>query len=261
MPPEKKKFFHKSPLPEDSPPRTLTDRLQDLVENDESSPMFVLPENKADYRSYEGLDGRLPFQKAPIGTMLFRQDDQKKVFIFLKAGMAKVTRITAEGGQMITELLLPGDVCGALCALDSCPYPVSAEAVTEVQFASLSPDQFFTLSQDFPQLQRCSLEGCASKIREQRSMMLSIALERIPQRLWKIFLVLAQRLGEDTPRGLTLPFPFSRQEVADMIGATPETITRAFTKMKKDAELFEDKDRLTLLGIHHLEEVEMKAAL
>ncbi len=223
--------------------------------------MFVLPEHKSDFRSFVGLEDKIGFRRAEAGQYLFQQDQSQKWFVFIRSGMAKVTRMSADGGQMITELLLPGDVCGALCALDSCPYPVSAQTVTPAEYAKLGPDEFFRLSQDFPQLQRCSLEGCATKIRHQRAMMASIALERIPQRLWKVFHVLAERLGETVPDGLQIPFPFSRQEVADMIGATPETVTRTFTRAKKDGELLESEALITLLGMTRLEQIAERAAL
>lgn len=223
--------------------------------------MFVLPEQRSDFRSFDGLEDRIEFRRAEVGHFLFRQDETEKWFVFIKSGMAKVSRISADGGQMITELLLPGDVCGALCALDSCPYPVSAQTVTPVEYAKLDTEEFFRLSQHYPQLQRCSLEGCATKIRQQRAMMSAIALERIPQRLWKVFHVLAERLGEVTSEGTRIPFPFSRQEVADMIGATPETVTRTFSRAKKDGEIRESEGLVTLLGLTDLEQIAEKAAL
>lgn len=223
--------------------------------------MMILPENSADFRQLPGVEEHLSFQAMPAGSVFFSQGDTMKSFIFLRRGIAKVTRVSADGDEMITELLLAGDLCGALCALDRCPYPVSAVAVTEVEVAKLETSAFHRLSEQFPGLHRCSLEGCASKIRQQRAMMTSIALERIPRRLWKIFHVLAQRLGEPTAEGLRIPFPFSRQELAEMIGATNETVTRAFTVMKKAGELAEAKGHLTLVGHHGLDTIEEQAAL
>jgi CRP-like cAMP-binding protein len=223
--------------------------------------MMKLPEPKADFRNLAGVQEHLAFQTMPAGTVFFSQGDSLKHFFFLRRGIAKVCRVSADGDQMVTELLLPGDLCGALCALDSCPYPVSALAVTEVEVARLDTGSFHRLAESFPALHRCSLEGCATKIRDQRAMMSSIALERIPLRVWKVFYVLAQRLADDTPAGLRFPFPFSRQEVAEMIGATNETVTRAFTHLKKDGEIAEADGHVTLLGLHSLAEVESQAAL
>lgn len=222
---------------------------------------MILPENNADFRRLAGVQEHLAFQTLPAGSVFFSQGDTMKSFIFLRRGIAKVTRVSADGDELITELLLAGDLCGALCALDRCPYPVSAVAITEVEVAKLETGAFHRLSEQFPGLHRCSLEGCAGKIRQQRAMMTSIALERIPRRLWKIFHLLAQRLGESTAEGLRIPFPFSRQEVAEMIGATNETVTRAFTVMKKAGELAEAGGHLTLIGHHALDTIEEQAAL
>ena len=223
--------------------------------------MIVLSENSADFRQIAGVQERLSFQILPAGSVFFDQGDSVKFFFFLKCGIVKVTRVSADGDQLITELLLPGDLCGALCALDRCPYPVSAVAVTEIEVARLDTAAFHRLAETFPTLHRCSLEGCATKIRQQRAMMISIALERIPRRLWKVFHVMAQRMGEVTPDGMRFPFPFSRQEVAEMIGATNETVTRAFTTMRKAGELSESGGHLTLLGIHDLASIEEQAVL
>lgn len=220
---------------------------------------FHLPENRADFRLIEGLEEELNFETVPSGSELFRQGDHEKWFILIRKGLVKVTRVSGDGDQIITELLLPGDLCGALCALDSCPYPVGARALTSVELAKVDVADFHQLSVRFPNIHRCSLEGCANKIREQRAMMSSIALERIPQRLWKVFLVLAQRLGTEHSEGISIPFPFSRQELAEMIGATNESVTRALGKMKKDGEIAEAKQSLLLLGIDDISEIEKRA--
>ncbi len=221
--------------------------------------MLILPESHGDFRRLSGVQDHLKFEVLPQGSVFFDQGDTLKFFFFVRRGIAKVSRISGDGHQMITELLLPGDLCGALCALDRCPYPVSATAVTEVEIAKLETGAFHQLAEKFPELHRCSLEGCGTKVRQQRSMMTSIAMERIPHRLWKVFLVIAERMGEPTPAGLRIPFPFSRQEVAEMIGATNETVTRAFTQMKKAGELQETGSYVTMLGIKDLEELDALA--
>lgn len=221
--------------------------------------MLILPESHGDFRRLDGVEQKLKFELLPQGTVFFHQGDSLKMFIFVRKGIAKVSRISGDGHQMITELLLPGDVCGALCALDRCPYPVSATAVTQVEVAKLETAAFHQLAEQFPELHRCSLEGCGTKVRQQRAMMTSIAMERIPQRLWKLFFVLAERTAEPTPAGLRVPFPFSRQEIAEMIGATNETVTRAFTQMKKSGELQEGGAFVTMLGVNTLEQLDALA--
>lgn len=221
--------------------------------------MLVFHECRTDFRQLEGLTDELTFKMFPEGTALFSQGDSSKFFFFLRRGLAKVTRMSSEGDQLITELLLPGDLCGALCALDRAPYPVGAEAVTQVDVAKVDLETFHRLAEKFPGLHRCSLEGCATKMGQQRSMMTSIAAERIPQRLWKVFLVLAERLAENGREGLRFPFPFTRREVAEMIGATNETVTRAMGDLKKQNAIVEVEGHVTLLGVHSIEEVEALA--
>lgn len=224
--------------------------------------MLKLAENLGeDFRLLDGVREHLVFVSLPAGSVLFTQGDTQKMFVFLNAGIAKVTRVSTDGDQLITELLLAGDLCGALCALDRCPYPVSAVAVTDVEVARLDTAAFYRLAELFPSLHRCSLEGCATKVRQQRAMMTSIALERIPRRVWKVFYVLALRVGELSLDGLRIPFPFSRQEVAEMIGATSETVTRVFTAMKKSGEIAERDGYITLLGCTTIADVKTQAAL
>ena len=44
-----------------------------------------------------------------------------------------------------------------------------------------------------------------------------------------------------------------------MIGATNETVTRAFSLLKKSKELSEERGYVTLLGLHELSELERLA--
>jgi CRP/FNR family transcriptional regulator, nitrogen oxide reductase regulator len=58
----------------------------------------------------------------------------------------------------------------------------------------------------------------------------------------KLFLTLADRMGEARDGGTFIALPLSRQELADLIGTTLETAIRLMSRWQKEGVVLTDKE-------------------
>ncbi len=68
----------------------------------------------------------------------------------------------------------------------------------------------------------------SKRLSESINMVESLSLQKIPQRLAS-FLLYSKSMNNDDE----ITIPFSRMELAKVLGASPETLSRAFKSLKK----------------------------
>lgn len=65
---------------------------------------------------------------------------------------------------------------------------------------------------------------------------------------------LASDYGIKTENGIKIDIQMSRQELADMVGTTRETVSRVISRFKKEKSVSEKDDRLIIINERKLKE-------
>ena len=183
---------------------------------------------------------------------IFREGDAPDFLFTIVSGRVKVVKLIPSGKEIILEIFGPGDPVGAVVAYEGRPYPASAVAIEPVECILVRRSEFFGLFERHPSFVRGFLTGMAQRIVELTRRIPEVAGGRVETRFARLFLKLADRMGE--PRGAArfIPMPLSRQELADLTGTTIETCIRIMSRWGKEGvvtterEGFLVNDRATL---------------
>ena len=100
------------------------------------------------------------------------------------------------------------------------------------------------LCQKHPFLRVAILEQVASRLRGAHERLQSLALEPVEQRLARLLLTLANKVGRQ--RDGVVVVNATRQELADMIGTTVETTIRLTTKWQRAGIITTARHAVTL---------------
>lgn len=185
-------------------------------------------------------------RKLQAGETLFREGDTPQTLYQVTEGFAKLTWSTPSGRDTISELLLPGDIFDLPSCLDGRPYPFSCKAPTlgGSLLASVSRQQLL----EEPELAGRCQGRMVEQLRQQRCLHVATTTERVEVRISRALLWLASRLGKNA----TVPFPLTRQEVAEWVGTTTETVIRVCSALRRQGVLEFGKGSLTLLRLSEL---------
>lgn len=152
-------------------------------------------------------------------------------------GVMKLSSQTADGKEQILGLVFASDFLGR-------PYgqttPYGAQALTSTQICVFPRAEFDRFAREHPRLEHKLLERTLTELDRTRRWMLLLGRMNAEQKLASFLLETAERLAppeltplsDGTPHVLTLPL--SRQQIADILGLTIETISRQFTKLKNE---------------------------
>jgi CRP/FNR family transcriptional regulator, nitrogen fixation regulation protein len=172
-----------------------------------------------------GVDGvRLAFAR---NEEIFGESEPAACVFRVLAGVVRTYRILADGRRQIAEFFLPGDVFGLESGLD---HRTSAEAVCDCEVLAMRRG---------PLAERAASDGSTAHklwaltlhhLRRSEEHMLVLGRKNAAERLAWFLLDMAERIPADD----RVELPMSRQDIADYLGLTIETVSRTMTQLQDD---------------------------
>jgi CRP-like cAMP-binding protein len=187
------------------------------------------------------------------GDTIFREGDAPDFLFTIVSGRVKVVKLIPSGKEIILEIFGPGDPVGAVVAYEGRPYPASAVAIETAECILVRRSEFFGLFERHPSFVRGFLTGMAQRIVELTRRIPEVAGGRVETRFARLFLKLADRMGE--ARGATrfIPMALSRQELADLTGTTIETCIRIMSRWGKEGVVTTEREGFVVVDRTTLE--------
>jgi len=155
---------------------------------------------------------------------IFWDGDSPEWFYIVAEGKVKVLKHSSSGKEFIIAFFGPGEMFGEVAVFENKPYPASAQAVIETKVIGVKKDDFLPFLANRPQVALKIISVLGGRLRDAQSRLRDIAGERVEQRLASVLLMLSVKFGPT--------IPFTRQEIADMVGTTIETAIRVMSTLK-----------------------------
>ena len=192
-------------------------------------------------------------QRVAAGKTIFSEGQPADGFWAVKEGLVHIVKHGPDGREIVLEIIPPGELFGAVVALENRPYPASAVAAEASVVWRLPATLARELCQKHPTLRSAILDQVTSRLRSAHERMRSIALERVEQRLARMLLTLADKIGQVEAGVTTLSV--TRQELADMIGTTVETTIRITSKWQQAGIVDSERHKLGLTDAARLKQI------
>lgn len=202
------------------------------------------------------IDRRMVSLSWAEGDPLYFAGDQARHLFVLAEGRVKITHHTPTGGEVITDLLMPGDLFGTLSTLGQATYPENAVALTTTCALRIDAATFRTVLTEHPQVALRVLDDVAARFESTRTGLGRTVTGSVRVRVAATLLGLADKVGQDRARGGTLlQLPLSRSDLAAMTASTPESVSRVMSRLRKDGIVDSGRRWTTILDRARLEAI------
>ncbi len=179
------------------------------------------------------LKSRVRIKDFNKGEILFQEGRPCERIFFVQTGRVKIFRTAFSGREQILEILQKGDTCG--CHPGSCQWfcSSSAEALSRCTVLFLSRHDFAKLLQMNHNLAHALTRLLSERLKRYSALIEEVSLKDVNKRLVKFLLDMLK--GKDGSANVqeTLFIPFTRQEIAQRIGAARETVARHLYRLKR----------------------------
>ena len=170
----------------------------------------------------------------PRGSVLFFEGQSFRGVYVLCQGRAKESISSAEGKILVLRIAQPGDLLGLNSALTGAPYDVTVSLLEDCRIDFVSRADFTKLLEKSKTARFHLSEALSCQLREVTECARSLLLSRsAAEKLARLLLKWCDELGEPTPQGICLNHGLTREEIAQMICTSRETVSRILTELER----------------------------
>jgi CRP/FNR family transcriptional regulator, cyclic AMP receptor protein len=194
--------------------------------------------------------------KIAKGSILFAEGDEGDHLYVIVEGKLKLGTSSGDGRENLLSILGPGEMFGELSLFDPGPRTSTATAVTDARLLSLGQEKLIPWLAENPQVALQLLARLAQRLRRTNEAVGDLVFSDVPGRVAKALIDLGERFGKQTDEGLFVHHDLTQEELAQLVGASRETVNKALAdfagrnwlKLDGRAVLITDFERLSKRG-------------
>ena len=176
------------------------------------------------------------------GQMILLEESMGETFFIITQGAVKVTRLSADGREVILAILGESDFFGEMSLLDGEGRSANIVANEDAKVLTLSRNDFLDCLESYPKIAIALLEELATRLRKSDQQIESLSLSDSEHRIGITLIRLAGELGTIKQGHVTVKNLPYQQDIANMAGTSRETVSRTL-KLLEDKKLVSRENR------------------
>ncbi len=186
------------------------------------------------------------------GEVIVEQGDKSNMLFIILTGRARVVTADKRGREVILATLQPGDYIGEMSLIDNEPHSATVRAEVQTDMLCLGRAEFARCLPENSSMAYAIMKNLVQRLRNADRKIESLALMDVYGRVARALL---ESAVPDRDGLMHIRERISRQDIAKMVGASREMVSRVmkdledrgFIETREDGSLL-IKDRLSTLG-------------
>ncbi len=179
----------------------------------------------------------------PKGSVILFEDDPGDSLFVVRQGRVKVVLIGEDGREVILGVLGVGEHFGELSLIDDRPRSAHVIAMDDAHLLVLRREDFRRRVESSPAVAWSLLTELSRRLRSADEKIGGLVLLDVPGRIARLLLDLA---AESSAGGQTIEKSLTHQTIAQMIGASRETVSRAMKEFQDAGWITVERRRVSL---------------
>lgn len=175
------------------------------------------------------------------GDTIFTEGSSADTLFFVNEGKIKLYKYNKDGKEQILHILSEGDFFGELDLLKTSKYKFNSKAIDNVKICTLTKKEVTNIIMKNPKIGIKLLESVGQRLSAIESLAQNLSTNDVDARIAYLLINLLDKYAVKGTEHTTINLPITREDMANYIGVTRETISR---KLKK----FEDEGIIKLIS-------------
>lgn len=203
---------------------------------------------------WEPIISLAPAQQYPPGIELFKQESSPRDVYLIEDGLVKLTYVEQNARDFLVGLRASGWTVGAASVILNRSYAFTATTLSACELRRVTADAFLHLLHTNHDFDRYFHQMQSQELYEQVTQLVRLkcmsARDKLEQFLSELVPVLAPKADENKVR---VKLPLKHREVAELIGVTPEHLSRVLREMQNEGLVSREKGWIKITDVRLLQ--------
>lgn len=205
-----------------------------LTRHDTGGFAATSPPEGFDLSDFERAGVRVAERRFKPKDTIFTPGDPDDQLYFLISGTIRLYKMYGDYKEATTALLKEGGVFGKLSLVEGRWQDVFAEAVSEVEVASVQKSALESVLKRQPEFAMKLFASLSERLRQSDEVIESLLHREVSTRLATLLLHLSDRFGEAEDSGVLLNVRLTHQDLANMIASTREAVSKVMSELQRE---------------------------
>ncbi len=175
-------------------------------------------------------------------SILFTEGEKADYFYYIVEGNIKLSKITLDGKETIIRIINTNDIFAEAVLFGNMAYPVNAAAINKTILLAINIKGFQQLCAENQNFVLHLFVTMSHQLKYLVDMINDLSSSDTTKRLMKYLKSISDKKGSSV---IKLPVP--KRELAMLLGAAPETISRIFARLQNDGFILINGKEITIL--------------
>lgn len=164
--------------------------------------------------------------------VIFWDGEKSNCIYLIVSGVVRGTKLLCDGRRQVTRFVFSGELLeyGYLPQM-----PFTAEAITSVTTRAVPRQVLDNAMNERPCLRQLVMQSILDELHETQCLVTALARLTAQERVAQFLHNISMRSGTNSDGAFHLSMP--RQDIADYLGLTIETVSRVFSKLKRENKI------------------------
>lgn len=198
--------------------------------------------SQVDIPVLEGLRSRMTQRSFRKNDMILMEDDFGDTFFIITGGRVKITRLSADGKEVILAILGSGQFFGEMSLFDDEPRSANVVALEDTSVLILRRSDFLPIIEDYPRIVISIMTEMARRLRKSDEQIKALSLSDAEHRIGMTLFRLADEQGTLEKGEVIIRGIPPQHDIASMAGTSRSTASRMMKRLH-DRKLIRRKGR------------------
>ena len=181
------------------------------------------------------------------GSMVYGIGEKAETIYLLKEGSIKISRLSGDGKELTMDVLKSGDIFGETALSEEGKREDIAEAIEDSAVCDVKKQDFETLIRNNPIFSFSMIKFIGLRLKKIENRFEDVIFKDVRTRVIALLKDVANRYGTPAHDGKALEVKLSHQDIANLVGATRETVTLALDGLKKEGLIADIKRKKIII--------------
>jgi CRP/FNR family cyclic AMP-dependent transcriptional regulator len=190
------------------------------------------------------------------GDAIFSQNLPTTAAFVIVEGLVRTYYLSPVGREVTMAFWSSGDLVGGPAFFGERPTHIwSAQAVEPTRVLAISSKALKELATGLPAVALAVIDTLSFKLHWVSLMLQTMGTESVTQRLATLLLRLSETYGERAPDGIEIRYPFSKADLASMVGASRPWVSTMFGRLQRQNIVAMRRRRIVIVQLEKLKEL------